>query len=62
MSDKLQEKYEKHLPAKLVKYNKHIHKNSKWITAGIIRSIKFRDSLNHRLKTTPPQYHFISNC
>ena len=53
ISDKLQEKYEKHLPAKLVKYNKHIHKNTKWITAGIIRSIKFRDSLNHRLKTTP---------
>ena len=26
ISDKLQEKYEKHLPAKLVKYNKHIHK------------------------------------
>ena len=28
ISDKLQEKYEKHLPAKKVKYNKHIHKNT----------------------------------
>ena len=27
-----------------------------------LRSIKFRDNLNHRLKTTPPQYHIISNC
>ena len=59
ISDKLQEKYKKHLPAKLVKYNKHIHKNTKWITAGIMRSIKFRDNLNHRLKTTPRNTIYI---
>ena len=59
ISDKLQEKYEKHLPAKKVKYNKHIRKNTKWITAGIIRSIKFRDDLSHRLKTTPTIPYYI---
>jgi len=36
---------EKHLPQKLVKYSKHKHKNSKWITQGIIKSIKFRDNM-----------------
>ena len=59
ISDKLQEKYEKQLPAKKVKYNKHIHKNTKWITAGIMRWIKFRDNLKHRLKTNPVIPYYI---
>ena len=59
ISDKLQEKYEKQLPAKKVKYNKHIHKNTKWITAEIMRWIKFRDNLKHRLKTAPVIPYYI---
>ena len=43
----------KHLPQKLVKYRKHKHKKSEWITQGIINSIKFRDSMYKRLRTTP---------
>ena len=31
----------KHLPTKTIKVNKHKHKKSKWITFGIIKSIKF---------------------
>ena len=32
-------------PVKKVKYHKHKHKNSKWITQGITHSIKYRDNL-----------------
>ena len=40
------------LPTKTVKYNKHKHKNSKWITKGIIKSIGHRDKLYVNLKQT----------
>jgi len=43
----------KHLPSKLVKYNKHRHKKEKWVTKGIIHSIRFRDKLYKRLRNTP---------
>ena len=33
--------YEKHFPEKRVKFNKHKHKLSDWITSGILRSIDF---------------------
>ena len=33
----------KHLPFKFVKFNKYKHKGNKWITAGVLRSIKYRD-------------------
>ena len=35
---------------KRIKFNKYKHKNSEWITDGIIRSIKFRDNLYKRVK------------
>ena len=43
---------EKHMPIRYVKYNKHRHKKSNWITQGIIRSIKFRDTLYKRYRAT----------
>ena len=36
---------EKHLPKKKVKYKKSIHKKSKWITSGILKSINTKDKL-----------------
>jgi hypothetical protein len=45
----LKNAYEKHLPTKLVKFNKHKHRLSKWITNGILSSIKFRDKLYQRM-------------
>ena len=42
-----------HMPIRIKKYHKHKHKNSKWVTSGIIRSIRFRDKLYKRLKDTP---------
>ena len=40
------------MPKKMVKLNKHKHKKSTWITKGIIKSIKFRDKLYLKLKST----------
>ena len=48
----LNESKEKHLPTRTVKFNKHRHKKSEWITMGIIKSIQFRDKLYLKLKTT----------
>ena len=33
----------RHLSTKKVKFNKHKHKKSDWLTSGIIKSIKFRE-------------------
>ena len=44
---------QKHFPTKLVKYNKHKHKKSSWITQGIIKSIAHRDRLYLDYKSTP---------
>ena len=41
---------EKHLPYKFVKFNKHRHKDNKWMTYSIINSIKIRDKKYHKLK------------
>ena len=49
----LQTSIRKYLPLKIKKFHKHKHKESKWITQGIIRSIQFRDKLYKRLKDTP---------
>ena len=41
-----------HLPEKMVKFKKYSHKNSCWITTGILRSIKYRDKLYKHVQTT----------
>ena len=41
---------DKHLPYKYVKFDKHKHKDKKWITFGIIKSIKYRDELYIKIK------------
>ena len=47
---RIRELKEKHLPYKFVKFNKHRHKNSKWITQGVIKSIRYRDRLHREFK------------
>ncbi len=42
----------KHMPCKLVKYDKYKHKKTKWITSGIIKSIQYRNNLYKQLKMT----------
>ena len=43
-----------HMTSKLVKYNKYKHKKSKWITRGLLRSIRFRDNLYKKIKLSNP--------
>ena len=53
---------DKHIPTKLVKFDKHKHKKESWITFGIIKSISFRDNLRLRLIKTnihSPEYEDI---
>ena len=54
LNDIIQTALKKHMPTKNVKFHKHRHKGSEWITAGIIRSIKFRDNMYKRIKNTQP--------
>ena len=42
----------KHLPKKRVKYQKKLHKKSKWITNGILNSINKKDKLYKTLIQT----------
>ena len=44
----------KHMTGKFVKFNKYKLKKSKWITYGILKSIRFRDNLYTKLKLTNP--------
>ena len=43
----------KYFPLKRVRFNKYKHQDNNWITSGIMRSIKFKDKLYKRIKTTP---------
>ena len=43
-----------HMPCKLIKFNKYKHKKSKWITQGLLKSIRSRDKLYARLKRLQP--------
>ena len=52
MHQEIYDTIEKHTLKKTVKLNKHKHKISKWITHGIIKSIKYRDKLYKTLKMT----------
>ena len=44
---------DKHLPVRMIKFSKHKHSKSQWITKGIIRSTAYKDKLYMKLKQTP---------
>ena len=44
----------KHMTGKFVKFNKYKHKKSKWITYGILKSIRFRDNLYKKIEINEP--------
>ncbi len=44
----------KHMPMKMVKFDKHKHKISPWIARGILQSIHYRDNLYKNHKMTDP--------
>ena len=43
-----------HTLSKLVKLYQYKHTKSKWITVGLLKSLKFRDNLYKRMKLTNP--------
>ena len=43
-----------YLPTTLVKFKKHKHSLNPWMTQGIVRSIKVRDNMYHKLKSLDP--------
>ena len=45
----------KFFPCKVIKFNKYKHKKSPWITRGIIKSIKSRNDLYKRFRSTSSQ-------
>ena len=49
MLEKIKYSINQHLPTKKIKFNKYKHANSEWITQGIIKSIKHRNSLYRNL-------------
>ena len=53
LNDIIKSSIDKHLPTKLVRFRKCKHKKNKWITIGIINSIKYRDRLYKKLHYTP---------
>ena len=58
----IHDRIEKHMPLKTVKYNKYKHKKSGWITEGILISIKYRDKLYRKVKSSSssPQHDQLS--
>ena len=48
----LQHAKDKHLPVRKIKFNKYKHKKNKWITGGILRSIKTKNKLYKELRQT----------
>ena len=48
----LQDAKDKHLPVRRIKFNKYKHKKNKWITRGILRSIKTKNKLYKVLRQT----------
>ena len=64
LHDHITKMKEKHLPFKFEKFNKHKHKNNKWISFGIIRSIKTRDAMYLKFKRCKQhnfEYHTLKN-
>lgn len=53
---------EKYFPEKKVRFNKHKHKISEWITTGIIKSIEFRDNLYKKWKMMDPNSQEYRNA
>ena len=54
LHDIIQSAKNTYMPVKILKFNKHKHKKTKWITQALLNSISFRDKLYKRLKRTKP--------
>ena len=64
MTNSISNLIQKHFPTKTVKYKKHKHRKSEWITQGIVRSIYGRDKLYCQLRKDTfgsPLYESVKN-
>jgi hypothetical protein len=52
IANELKTAKEKHFPTKFVKFNKYKHKKNNWITFGILKSMKHKNSLYKKLRKT----------
>ena len=55
---------EKHLPSKIMRFNKYRHKISPWITNGILASIRHRDKPYYQksqIPTADANYHILES-
>lgn len=62
LHDIIQKAKESHLPERTVRFDKHKHKKTKWISMSLIKSIKFRDKLYKKFKKTKinsPEYQTL---
>ena len=54
INDEILRANNKHMPCKLVKFNKYKHKKSSWITQGLFKSIRYRDKLYKQMRLSNP--------
>ena len=54
MHEEIMRAKNKYMPIKTMKFNKCKHKNSTWITQGLLKSIRYRDTLYKQLKMSDP--------
>ena len=54
LHDAIKQAKNKRMPCKLIKFKEYKHKKSKWITQGLLKSIRSRDKLYTRLKRLQP--------
>ena len=53
-----------HMPIRTVKFNKHRHKLNKWMTYGILKSIRYKDNMCAKMKSLHPEtyeHFFVKN-
>ena len=62
LNDLITTDIETHFATNKIRYNKHKHKKSNWITQWIIKSISYRDKIYQKLKCTSAEqsiYHHL---
>lgn len=61
LHNEIQTAKNKYLPEKLIRFDKHKHKKSSWITHSLIKSIKFRDDMYKKHRKTNPNSQEFQN-
>ena len=55
LNQALMEAKDKHFPEQVMRFNKYKHKLNKWITAGILKSLQYRDKLYKNIQLLSPE-------